>query len=47
MKNFDSILAAYLAGWAIFFGYYVTVSWRMKSLASEIERLKDLVSRGK
>lgn len=47
MKNFDSILAAYLIGWAIFFGYYVSVSRRMNSLSDEISRLKDLVNRGK
>ena len=47
MKNFDSILAAYLLGWAIFFGYYITVSRRMNSLADEVSRLKDLANRGK
>jgi hypothetical protein len=47
MKNFDSILAAYLAGWAIFFGYYLSVSHRMKTLAAEIDRLKELVGKGK
>ncbi len=47
MKNFDSILAAYLAGWAIFFLYYVSVSKRMNTLRQEIERLKSSLSRGK
>ncbi len=47
MKNFDSILAAYLAGWAIFFLYYVSVSKRMNTLRQEIERLKNSLSRGK
>jgi hypothetical protein len=47
MKNFDSILAAYLAGWAIFFLYYISVSRRMNTLRQEIERLKNSLSRSK
>ena len=47
MKNFDSILAAYLAGWAIFFVYYVSISRRMSALRDEVERLKAQLSKGK
>jgi hypothetical protein len=47
MKNFESILAAYLIGWAIFFGYYISVSRRTSALRSEIERLKNLLQKGK
>jgi hypothetical protein len=47
MKNFDSILAAYLAGWAIFFLYYVSVARRMSTLSEEIDRLKSLLNKGK
>lgn len=47
MKNLDSVLIAYLAGWAIFFGYYISVARRMAGLQEEIDRLKALVSRGK
>ena len=47
MKNFNSILAAYLAGWAIFFVYYISVSQRMSSLREEVERLKAQLSKGK
>ncbi len=47
MKNFQSILAAYLAGWAIFFLYYISVAKRMKTLRQEIERLKNSLNRGK
>ncbi len=47
MKNFQSILAAYLAGWAIFFLYYISVAQRMKTLRQEIERLKNSLNRGK
>jgi len=47
MKNLDSVLAAYLAGWAIFFLYYVSVGRRMSSLRDEVERLKAQLSKGK
>ena len=47
MKNLDSVLAAYLAGWAIFFIYYVSVSRRMSVLREEVERLKALLNKGK
>ena len=47
MKNLDSVLAAYLAGWAIFFLYYVSVARRMSALGEEIERLKALLNKGK
>jgi hypothetical protein len=47
MKNFDSILAAYLLGWAIFFGYYISVSQRTLALREDIERLKNLANRSK
>jgi hypothetical protein len=47
MKNLDSVLAAYLAGWAIFFVYYVSISQRMSALGEEVERLKTLLNKGK
>jgi len=47
MKNLDSVLAAYLAGWAIFFLYYVSVARRMSNLRDEVERLKGLLSKRK
>jgi CcmD family protein len=47
MKNLDSVLAAYLAGWAIFFLYYISVAQRMNSLRREIEQLKNSLNRGK
>ncbi len=47
MKNLDSVLAAYLAGWAIFFLYYVSITRRMNALREEIERLKSSLHRGK
>jgi len=47
MKNLDSVLAAYLAGWAIFFIYYVSISRRMSVLRDEVDRLKSLLNKGK
>ena len=45
MKNLDSVLAAYLAVWAIFFAYQFTVSRRLARLQDEVERLKSAVKR--
>lgn len=47
MKNLDSVFAAYLIAWAIFFAYYLTVARRMAALREDIERLKSSLSRGK
>jgi hypothetical protein len=47
MKNLDSVFAAYLVGWAIFFGYYLTVARRTVALRDDIERLKNSLNRGK
>jgi hypothetical protein len=45
MKNLDSVLAAYMAGWAIFFLFYLSVERRTAALRDEIERLKKLVQK--
>lgn len=47
MKNLDSVFAAYMGAWAIFFVYYVTIARRGAALRQEIERLKNSVTRGK
>ena len=47
MKNLDSVFAAYLIGWAVFFVFYLTVAKRTSSLRDEIERLKNSLSKGK
>jgi CcmD family protein len=41
MKNFESLMVAYLAVWAIFFVYHVTVGRRLARLQDEVERLKE------
>lgn len=47
MKNFDSIFAAYLIGWGVFFIFYLTVAKRTSSLREELERLKNSMNKGK
>ncbi len=46
MKNLNSLFAAYLFGWGIFFVYYVSVGRRLTSLRNEVERLKQVLKRG-
>jgi len=41
MKNLDSLMAAYLAVWAIFFVYHFTVSRRLARLQDEVKRLEE------
>ena len=47
MKNLDSVFAAYIIGWAVFFVYYLSVAKRTSSLRQEVERLKSTLNRGK
>ena len=43
MKNFWSILIAYLVAWAIFFFYSATVGRRLTRLEDDLRRLKDRI----
>ena len=43
MKNLDSVFAAYLIGWGIFFVFYLTIARRTSALRDDIERLKNSV----
>jgi hypothetical protein len=47
MKNLDSVFAAYLIGWAVFFVYYLTVAKRASALREDFERLKRSLTPGK
>ena len=47
MKNFDSIFAAYLIGWAAFFVFYLSVAKRTAALREELQQLKNSVNKGK
>ncbi len=43
MKNLNFLFAAYLAVWAVFFLYYVSVAQRLSRLLSDLERLKSVL----
>jgi len=47
MKNLDSLFAAYMAAWGIFFVYYLTIARRASSLRRDLDRIKNSVIRGK
>jgi uncharacterized membrane protein YciS (DUF1049 family) len=47
MNSLDSVFAAYIIGWAVFFVFYLTVAKRTSSLSKEVERLKNSLGRGK
>lgn len=40
MKNLNSIFAAYLIGWGVFFLFFVSIAKRTSDLRGEVERLK-------
>jgi CcmD family protein len=40
MKNFESLFAAWMVVWAVFFLYEVTVARRLAKLQDDIEQLK-------
>jgi hypothetical protein len=47
MKNLNSVFAAYLIGWGVFFLFYVSIAKRTSDLRAEVERLKNALPRGK
>jgi len=47
MKNLDSVFAAYLIGWAVFFIFFVTIAKRTSDIRAELERLKNSLPRNK
>jgi hypothetical protein len=47
MKNLDSVFAAYLIGWAVFFVFFVTIAKRTSDIRAELERLKNSLPRNK
>lgn len=46
MKNFESLFAAWVVVWAVFFLYEVTVARRLSKLQDDIEQLKRQVREG-
>jgi hypothetical protein len=47
MKNLNSVFAAYLVGWGVFFVFYLTIARRTANLRAELERLKNSLPRAK
>ncbi len=47
MKNVNSVFAAYIIGWGVFFLFYITIAKRTNDLRAEIDRLKNALSRAK
>ena len=45
MKNLQSLMAAYLFVWGIFFVYHLTVAQRLARLQDEVKRLKEMLKR--
>jgi hypothetical protein len=47
MKNLNSIFAAYLIGWGVFFLFYLSIAKRTSDISAELERLKNSIPRPK
>jgi CcmD family protein len=43
MNNFQYLLAAWIAVWAVFFFYQISVARRVTQLRDEVERLKQQI----
>jgi hypothetical protein len=46
MKNLDSVFAAWIAVWAVFFLYEVSIAHRVARLREEVDRLKQRLREG-
>ena len=40
MKNFDSLFAAWICVWVVFFAYELSIAHRITRLRDDVERLK-------
>jgi hypothetical protein len=47
MTTLNSVFAAYMIGWGVFFVFYLTVARRTTALRDEVARLKNSQNRGK
>ena len=45
MKNLDSVFAAYVIGWGIFFVFFLSIVRRTSALSAEVNRLKNSLGR--
>jgi len=46
MRNFHFLFAAWMAVWAVFFAYQLSVARRVSQLRDEVERLKQQLREG-
>jgi CcmD family protein len=44
MKNFESLFAAWMAVWAVFFLYDLSVARRLRRLQDELDRLRETLA---
>ena len=47
MKNLNSIFAAYMIGWGVFFLFFLSIAKRSSDLRGEVERLKKTILKEK
>jgi hypothetical protein len=47
VKNLNSIFAAYMIGWGVFFLFFVSIVKRSNDLRAEVERLKKMILKEK
>jgi hypothetical protein len=47
MKNLDSVFAAYIIGWGVYFLFYITIAKRTANIRAELERIKNALPRAK
>jgi len=45
MKNLDSVFAAYVIGWGIFFVFFLSIVRRTSALRAEVDRLKNSLAK--
>jgi CcmD family protein len=46
MRNFHFLFAAWMAVWAVFFVYQLSVAGRISRLREEVERLRQQIAEG-
>jgi len=47
MKNLDSVFAAYMIGWGVYFLFYLTIARRTANVRAELERIKNALPSAK
>jgi hypothetical protein len=47
MKNLNSVFAAYMIGWAVFFLFYLSIAKRTSDLRAAIDKVKNALGKAK